>query len=142
MRFVTAALAGLLFGLGLLLAGMTNPAKVLAFLDLAGTWDPSLALVMLGAIGVSLWPMHWAKKHRQSLLGSPMCMPSKTTVDRRLILGSLVFGMGWGLVGICPGPAVSLLLTGQGTVWLFFISLILGMGLFKLLESVKTPTKL
>lgn len=142
MRFVTAALAGLLFGLGLLLAGMTNPAKVLAFLDLAGTWDPSLALVMLGAIGVSLWPMQWAKKHRQSLLGSPMCMPSKTTVDRRLILGSLVFGMGWGLVGICPGPAVSLLLTGQGTVWLFFISLILGMGLFKLLESVKTPTKL
>lgn len=130
----TAFLAGLIFGLGLLLAGMTNPAKVLAFLDVAGHWDPSLALVMLGAIAVSLWPMHWAKQQSNALLGGPMQLPKRRDLDRRLILGSLTFGVGWGLAGICPGPALGSLLGGQWQMWLFFIAMLLGMWIFEVLE--------
>lgn len=134
MRQLTAFLAGLLFGIGLLMAGMGNPAKVLAFLDIAGAWDPSLALVMVGAIGVALWPMSWAKQHSKAWLGSTIHLPSRRDLDRRLILGSLVFGIGWGLAGICPGPALTLLLTGNGSIGLFFISMLIGMGLFEVLE--------
>lgn len=134
MRQLTAFLAGLLFGIGLLMAGMGNPAKVLAFLDIAGAWDPSLALVMVGAIGVALWPMSWAKQHSKAWLGSAIHLPSRRDLDRRLILGSLVFGIGWGLAGICPGPALTLLLTGNGSIGLFFISMLIGMGLFEVLE--------
>ena len=96
MRGLTAFLAGLLFGMGLLLAGMANPAKVQAFLDLAGAWDPSLALVMVGAIAVALLPMQWARGQSQALLGGAMCLPGKRAIDRPLIVGSLLFGMGWG----------------------------------------------
>ena len=94
---LSAFLAGLIFGFGLLLAGMANPVKVLAFLDLAGAWDPSLALVMAGAIGVALVPLNWARKREHSLLGAPMQLPVKREVDARLIGGSLLFGAGWGL---------------------------------------------
>jgi len=110
---LTAFFAGLIFGLGLLLAGMANPAKVLAFLDLAGAWDPSLALVMGGAIAVAIIPLNWARKNKQSLLGAPMQFPMKRELDSRLIGGSLLFGIGWGLAGICPGPALTILLTGH-----------------------------
>lgn len=141
MKQISAFVAGLLFGLGLLIAGMADPAKVMAFLDLAGHWDPSLALVMIGAIGITLWPMRWAKQHRSesSLLGAPIQLPLRTDIDKRLVLGSLVFGMGWGLAGICPGPALALLATGNLSVWIFFIALILGMWVFQMLERRAIP---
>lgn len=134
MRNLTALLAGLIFGLGLLLAGMANPAKVLGFLDLAGAWEPSLALVMAGAIALAALPMNWAKRRRQSLLGAPMQIPQKRELDRRLILGSLLFGIGWGIAGICPGPALAILLTGHWQAWLFVAAMLAGMGLFEVLE--------
>lgn len=134
MRNLTALLAGLIFGLGLLLAGMANPAKVLGFLDLAGAWDPSLALVMAGAIALAALSMNWAKRRRQSLLGAPMQIPQKRELDRRLILGSLLFGIGWGIAGICPGPALAILLTGHWQAWLFSAAMLAGMGLFEVLE--------
>lgn len=134
MGKLTAFLAGLIFGLGLLLAGMANPAKVLGFLDLAGAWDPSLALVMVAAIGVALLPLTWAKRRSRSLLGAPMQLPVKRELDRRLIGGSLLFGVGWGIAGICPGPAVAILLTGHWQVLLFVAAMLLGMLLFEALE--------
>lgn len=134
MGKLTAFLAGLVFGLGLLLAGMANPAKVLGFLDLAGAWDPSLALVMVAAIGVALLPLTWAKRRSRSLLGAPMQLPVKRELDRRLIGGSLLFGIGWGIAGICPGPAVAILLSGHWQVLLFVAAMLLGMLLFEALE--------
>lgn len=134
MRKLVAFLAGLVFGIGLLLAGMANPAKVLAFLDLAGNWDPSLAFVMAAAIGVAFLPFSWARLQRTSLLGAPMQLPSKRELDRRLIGGSLLFGAGWGIAGICPGPAVAMLLTGHWQVLLFVTAMLLGMVMFTALE--------
>ena len=135
MRKFTAFLAGLIFGFGLLLGGMTNPAKVLAFLDVAGVWDPSLALVMAGAIAVAAAPLNWARTRKQSLLGAPMQLPMKRTLDARLIGGSLVFGVGWGIAGFCPGPAVALLSAGRWQVLVFVVAMLVGMYLFAKLES-------
>ncbi|PMX27578.1 MULTISPECIES: DUF6691 family protein [Pseudomonas] len=135
MLKVTAFIAGLLFGLGLLLAGMANPSKVLAFLDLAGAWDPSLALVMGGAIAVAIGPLTWARRHARSLLGAPMQFPAKRELDRRLIGGSLLFGIGWGIAGICPGPAVAILLTGHWQALVFMVAMLGGMLLFTALEN-------
>ncbi|MCL6308405.1 YeeE/YedE family protein [Pseudomonas syringae] len=138
MLKVTAFFAGLIFGFGLLLAGMANPAKVLAFLDVSGTWDPSLALVMAGAISVAVIPLNWARRNRQSLLGARMQLPVKTQLDARLIVGSLVFGIGWGIAGICPGPAVATLLTGHWKILIFLSALLAGMYLFSALEKRST----
>ena len=134
MRKLMAFLAGVIFGIGLLTAGMANPTKVLAFLDLAGAWDPSLALVMAAAIGVAFLPFSWARVQRTSLLGAPMQLPGKRELDRRLIGGSLLFGVGWGIAGICPGPAVALLLTGQWQVLVFVAAMLAGMIVFAALE--------
>jgi len=134
MRKLMAFLAGLTFGIGLLTAGMANPAKVLAFLDLGGAWDPSLALVMAAAIGVAFLPFSWARTQRVSVLGAPMQLPGKRELDRRLIGGSLLFGIGWGIAGICPGPAVALLLTGRWQVLLFVAAMLVGMLVFAALE--------
>ena len=136
---LTAFFAGLIFGLGLLLAGMANPAKVLAFLDLAGAWDPSLVLVMGGAIAVAIIPLNWARKNKQSLLGAPMQFPMKRELDSRLIGGSLLFGIGWGLAGICPGPALTILLTGHGQIIIFVLAMLAGMYLFNLFERSARP---
>ncbi|MFK3769875.1 MULTISPECIES: DUF6691 family protein [Pseudomonas] len=134
MSKLTAFFAGLIFGLGLLLAGMANPAKVLAFLDVAGAWDPSLALVMAGAIAVAAAPLNWARKHKRSLLGAPMQIPVKRELDARLIGGSLVFGIGWGIAGICPGPAVAISLTGHWQVLVFVVAMLAGMYAFTVLQ--------
>lgn len=134
MRKLMAFLAGLIFGIGLLTAGMANPAKVLAFLDLGGAWDPSLALVMAAAIGVAFLPFSWARTQRVSVLGAPMQLPGKRELDRRLIGGSLLFGIGWGIAGICPGPAVAILLTGRWQVLLFVAAMLVGMLVFAALE--------
>lgn len=135
---LTAFLAGLLFGLGLLLAGMANPAKVLAFLDVAGAWDPSLALVMLGAIIVSVVPLNWARKHNRSLLDAPMQLPVKRQLDARLVGGSLMFGVGWGIAGICPGPALAMIFTPHWQVLIFVVAMLAGMYGFSVLESRRT----
>ncbi|SUD69191.1 membrane protein [Pseudomonas putida] len=135
MSKLTAFFAGLIFGLGLLLAGMANPAKVLAFLDVAGAWDPSLALVMAGAIAVAAAPLNWARKHKRSLLGAPMQLPVKRELDARLIGGSLVFGVGWGIAGICPGPAVAISLTGHWQVLVFVVAMLAGMYAFTVLQG-------
>ena len=138
MLKLTAFFAGLIFGLGLLMAGMANPAKVLAFLDVAGAWDPSLALVMGGAIAVAFIPLNWARKNKQSVLGARMQLPVKRELDARLIGGSLVFGIGWGIAGICPGPAVAILLTGRWQIIIFVLAMLTGMCLFSALESRRT----
>lgn len=138
MRKLTSFAAGLLFGLGLLLSGMANPAKVIGFLDVAGAWDPSLALVMAGAIATALVPFTWAKRRERSLLDAPMQLPSKRELDGRLIGGSLVFGIGWGIAGICPGPAIAVLLSAHWQVVLFVLAMLGGMLLFSALERRRT----
>ena len=134
-------MAGLIFGLGLYLSGMTNPAKVLAFLDLAGGWDPSLALVMAGALVVSSIAFYFARHRQVSLLGAPFQMPTNRKIDRRLVLGSLLFGMGWAIAGLCPGPALALLLTGHWQVVVFTLAMLVGMLIFAGLESRRGPTR-
>lgn len=126
-----AFFSGLIFGLGLILAGMANPAKVLGFLDIAGLWDPSLAFVMCGAISVGLIAFFIAKKRTSSFLGLPIGLPSSTIIDKRLVLGSLAFGIGWGLAGICPGPSLVLLGTGELKGLIFVASMILGFLIFE-----------
>ncbi len=125
---------GLLFGLGLILSGMTDPRKVLGFLDLAGDWDPSLALVMGGAIAVGVLAFALAKRRGCSLLGSSLHLPGNTRPDRRLVLGSLTFGIGWGLAGLCPGPALVSMAAGQGKALLFVLAMLAGMRLFDFFE--------
>ncbi len=127
-------IAGLLFGLGLILAGMTNPAKVIAFLDLFGAWDPSLAFVMGGAILVGLFAFTLAKKRTSNFLGGAIHLPKLKNIDRRLVLGSLIFGAGWGLAGFCPGPALVSLAAGQPKAAGFVAAMIAGMLVFELIE--------
>lgn len=134
MAILTAGLAGLVLGLGLLLSGMSNPAKVLAFLDLAGPWDPSLALVMAGAIGVGLVAFALAKRRTVSVLGLALRLPDNRDIDRRLVLGSVAFGAGWGLAGFCPGPALVALGLGHLKAVVFVAAMLAGMGLFEWLE--------
>lgn len=132
---LVALLSGLIFGFGLMLSGLANPAKVLGFLDLAGAWDPSLALVMGGAIGVGLYGFDFAKKLKQSALGQVMHVPHNRVINHRLIVGSLIFGGGWGLTGICPGPAVVALgaLVPQAAV--FVLAMVVTMALFAKYEQ-------
>lgn len=134
MPLLTALLAGLVFGLGLILSGMANPAKVLGFLDLAGFWDPSLALVMVGAIAVGLVAFALARRREVTLLGAPLRLPTATAIDRRLLIGSLLFGVGWGLAGFCPGPALVALGMGAPKAVVFVVAMLGGMGLFELLQ--------
>lgn len=138
MNIIFAIFAGLVFGLGLLLAGMANPAKVLGFLDLAGKWDPSLALVMAGAIAVGLPAFIIAGKRSTSLLGQPMQLPQNRHIDRRLLLGSMTFGIGWGLAGICPGPALVLAGSGVAKGLLFVLAMLAGMAIFEWLEHQRS----
>ncbi len=119
--------AGLLFGAGLMLSGMANPAKVLGFLDILGRWDPSLALVMASAVGVGLIGFGLDSRRSISALGLPMNLPSSRAIDRRLILGAITFGIGWGLAGFCPGPALVALASGSGKAVIFCASMLAGM---------------
>ena len=134
---ITALLAGLVFGLGLILSGMGSPTKVQNFLDFFGTWDPSLGLVMGGAIAVGLVAFTWAKRRKTALLGDAMQLPTQSAIDRKLIIGSALFGAGWGLAGFCPGPALMNLSTLQPEVWLFVAAMLTGMWLQHVLASAK-----
>jgi uncharacterized protein len=134
MLIFTSLLAGLVFGLGLIISGMANPAKVLGFLDLAGAWDPSLALVMAGAIGVGFFAFLSAKNRTRSLIGAEMRLPEAGQIDRRLIIGNLLFGIGWGVAGFCPGPGLVGLGMGKGKAWVFVAAMLGGMVVFEFLE--------
>lgn len=127
-------LIGLLFGWGLLISGMTDPGKVIGFLDLAGAWDPSLAFVMGGGVLVGLVGFTLAKKRTTSFLGSAMHLPTSRDIDRRLVVGALTFGAGWGLAGFCPGPGIVSLGAGESKAALFVVAMMAGMLVFEVLE--------
>lgn len=138
MFILSSLLAGLVFGLGLIVSGMANPAKVLGFLDLAGAWDPSLALVMGGAVTVGFFGFLVAKKRAVSLLGAAMKLPDPRLsrhIDKRLVIGSLLFGTGWGLAGFCPGPGLVALGLFESKAAVFVAAMLFGMVIFEVLEK-------
>ena len=141
MHIVTALIAGLIFGIGLIVSGMTDPAKVSGFLDLAGSWNPSLAFVMGGAILVAFPAFRFVGIRKKSLTEMPLRLPTDTRIDRRLIVGALLFGAGWGLAGYCPGPALASLATGSMKPVLFTIAMLAGMAIFEILERVVAARK-
>lgn len=134
MNVITSLLGGLVFGLGLIVSGMANPAKVLGFLDLTGRWDPSLGFVMAGAIAIGAIAFAWARNRTDSLLGTVMRMPTSRHIDRRLVGGSLLFGIGWGIAGFCPGPGLVAMGMGEVKAVGFVAAMLAGMGLFEFLE--------
>lgn len=136
MTLLTALLSGLVFGFGLILSGMANPAKVIGFLDFAGRWDPSLAFVMAGAIAVGSVAFVIARKRTLSFLGGAMHLPTARDIDRRLVGGSLLFGIGWGLGGFCPGPGLVALGMGEMKALVFVAAMIAGMVIFEVLEHL------
>jgi uncharacterized membrane protein YedE/YeeE len=136
MNRASPFLVGLLFGIGLCLAGMTNAGKVLAFLDLGGAWDPSLAFVMGGAIAVAFVAFRIAARRGLSLSGEPFHLPTARAIDARLVGGSLLFGVGWGLVGLCPGPAIADIGFLDRRAALFVVAMAVGMALYSGLAAV------
>lgn len=132
---LAALLCGALFGLGLVVSDMANPARVLAFLDITGNWDPSLAYVMVGALVPSTLAYLWVRRRGTPVLDSELHIPPSGRIDRRLVIGAALFGIGWGLVGICPGPAIALVTTAQPPVLLFIAAMLAGMALHRLLHS-------
>ncbi|MFO1201186.1 MAG: DUF6691 family protein [Tabrizicola sp.] len=135
MRLLTAFAIGLIFGLGITVSGMINPAKVLNFFDIAGTWDPSLAFVMAGALGVTIPGYRLVFRRPAPVMEQRFQLPDTRVIDRRLILGSATFGVGWGIAGFCPGGALPALGTGDPIVFLFIAALIGGLLLARLLQS-------
>ena len=136
MNAVSAFAVGLVFGVGLIVSGMTDPSKIIGFLDLAGTWDPSLAFVMGGAVLVGVIAFRFARRRAVSFLGGAMHLPTARQIDRPLILGSLAFGVGWGLAGYCPGPAVVSFGAGQDKAVVFVIAMVAGMALYEVVDRL------
>ena len=137
MHALSAFAVGLVFGIGLLISGMTDPSKIIGFLDLAGPWDPSLAFVMGGAVAVGFIAFRFARGRAAAFLGGAMRLPAARQIDRRLVLGSLVFGIGWGLAGYCPGPAVVSVGMGQDKAIIFAVAMLAGMGIYEIIERVR-----
>ena len=136
-QWITAGLAGLLLGLGLILSGMANPAKVVGFLDVAGPWDPSLGLVMGGGLVAGSIGFALLKKQPTTLLGEPLNLPTSRKIDLRLIMGSVLVGIGWGLTGLCPGPGLVLLGAGIPEGVIYIASLLVGMTLYSVIEKLR-----
>ncbi|MGU3545909.1 DUF6691 family protein [Methylobacterium sp. A52T] len=136
-KTVSALAVGLLFGLGLLVSGMADPAKVLAFLDVTGRWDPSLALVMAGAVAVSAAGYRLALRRGRPVLAPRFDVPTRRDLDPRLIAGAAIFGLGWGLVGLCPGPALTILTVAPAEALTFVAAMVAGMLLFRLVPPVR-----
>ncbi len=136
-RLGAAAAAGLLFGVGLALSGMTHAEKVLGFLDIAGDWDASLALVLGGAVGVTLITFRFILQRTAPLLAPNFDLPTKTRIDAPLVLGAIVFGIGWGIIGYCPGPAIALLAAPGREAAVVIVSLFIGFALFELLRRIR-----
>jgi uncharacterized membrane protein YedE/YeeE len=126
VKLLMSALFGALFGVGLLVSGMTDPARVLAFLDVAGDWNPALAFVMGGAVAVALPAFALARRKSASALGGPIELPDRRRIDARLIAGAAIFGLGWGLSGVCPGPAIVLMGLDLPRVAVFVAALVIG----------------
>ena len=137
MNRLTEFLVGLLFGLGLILSRMTDPGKIIGFLDIFGAWDPSLAFVMMGAIAVGFVAFALAKKRTTTVLGGALRLPTASHIDKRLIIGSTVFGVGWGLAGFCPGPALVSMASGQIQALWFVSAMVAGMLAFEALERTR-----
>ena len=137
MITITSLFAGLIFGLGLIISGMTDPAKVIGFLDVTGQWNYSLAFVMLGAISVSFFAFRIAKSTSKTVLGQPILIPSNSEIDTRLVMGSICFGVGWGLAGYCPGPAIASIVTGIKPI-IFVVSMLLGMVVYQVLQTISS----
>ena len=133
MKALGGLLAGLIFGLGLAISGMLDPVRVLSFLDVAGDWDPSLAFVLGGAVSVSTLGVLLMRRRARPLLAPVFALPTKQRIDRRLVTGAALFGVGWGLVGLCPGPAISGLVLGHGASFVFAIAMLVGMLLYRLM---------
>ncbi|MBU5616905.1 YeeE/YedE family protein [Psychrobacter sp. TAE2020] len=134
LKNIIGLLVGLLFGFGLLISGMTDPVKVQGFLDVFGAWDISLALVMGGGLMIAIVGVQLAKRQDNSWIGTLIEMPTKTTINKKLLIGAMLFGIGWGLVGICPGPGIVLLGTGQWQAYVFIPAMIIGMLMYQWLE--------
>lgn len=130
MNLLTAFIAGLIFGMGLILSGMANPEKIIDFLDITGQWDPSLMFVMAGALIVSFFAFRYVKNRNQTCLKQAIQLPTSTQIDRRLVVGSILFGAGWGIAGYCPGPALTSLLTWQLEPFIFVLTMLAGMGIY------------
>lgn len=141
MQLLTALMSGLLFGLGLIISGMTDPSKVIGFLDLAGDWNPSLAFVMGGAVLVGLAAFRFAANRPKAILGDAMRLPTARHIDRRLVLGGLAFGAGWGLAGYCPGPALASLATDSSEPIIFVIAMLAGMAVFEVQDRLAAASR-
>lgn len=135
MARLCVLLSGVLFGLGVTISGMVNPAKIIGFLDITGNWDPSLLLVMAGGLAVTLPCFRTILKRQQPLFESKFYLPTRSDIDARLILGAALFGIGWGIAGLCPGPALAAMVTLNGSVIIFVISMIAGMAVYHLLAE-------
>ena len=135
MRLLVSLLAGVVFGLGLIVSGMVDPTNVLGFLDIAGVWNPSLVFVMLGGIAVAVVGFYVAGKQTRAVLGGDMQLPTRRDIDKRLVVGSLLFGAGWGLAGFCPGPALVSVGAGSAQALIFVLAMLAGMGVFAWLEG-------
>ncbi len=140
-RSLTALALGLLFGLGLIVSGMSNPAKVLAFLDITGRWDPSLAFVMAGAVLVSAAGYVLARRRRRPVFADAFDIPTRRSLDLTLISGAVIFGIGWGLAGLCPGPALTLLAVVPGQAAIFVAAMLVGMLLVRLVPRLRPPSR-
>ena len=138
---ISEFLVGLLFGLGLILSGMTDPSKVIGFLDIFGLWDPSLALVMGGAIAVGFFAFALAKKRDVNFLGGALHLPTSSQIDKPLVIGAVLFGAGWGVAGFCPGPALVSLASGQIKAAAFVVFMLAGMQLFEMLGRRATSAQ-
>jgi uncharacterized membrane protein YedE/YeeE len=134
-RLLVALVAGSLFGAGLAVSGMMNPAKVLNFLDVAGRWDPSLALVMAAALAVTAPAFRLARRRQRPAFGERFEIPTSRKLDASLLVGAALFGLGWGLVGLCPGPAVAVLVTGLPSAAVFLASMVAGMAVHRVLAA-------
>lgn len=136
MQIITSGIAGLIFGMALILSGMTDPYKVISFLDFTGLWDPSLTFVMAGAVFFGTLVFGYAKHRNTTLLGGVMHLPTNNKIDLRLVLGSLLFGVGWGLAGYCPGPAITSLTQGDKPL-IFVLSMIIGMAFYEIVNKIQ-----
>lgn len=134
-RLFFALISGVLFGLGLAVSEMVNPAKVIAFLDVAGSWDPTLAFVMLGALAVTTPAFRLVLRRPQPWFAERFSLPTRKDIEPRLVIGAVIFGIGWGLAGLCPGPALTALVTGDRNIALFVAAMLTGAMLYQTLQA-------